>query len=455
MAEKGLRMEVLAVSAMQYGLCLPRSIDDDGYDEEGEIESAALTPEATGIPHLRQRLLALPAQTNYDTLRKHVFDTLHDFTKTIQRILEKHRENDEYRKMREYMHTQLPETKEQIKQVAQRVLKYLIAEPWPTVEAEQQINTLLKKFVRTLCHPSVKYHGLVKMCKENGIPRNGEYEGRNLNDEILQIFKPFLESWYVSMSPESQELAGLVNAPIQDTVQNLQQLVQNLPDDPSNAVLKIETHQAYETRSFRMHNLYNFFAHDLKATMHYNYIHFTEEGTKSDPWAVEMKRIYHCVLDVPGDKGAHERHLQRLDDCLTAGFGGYPSLSVIMGKNIKNKLVESWQEHCDIYVARAMALLDEFNRIAGELLETGELSPTEYRYVREQLNVLLPVFSRELELIQEHFFRLESPNHPISNSQSDAAATEETAQDERLATQPPTSGSRPVKRLKSSNPISL
>lgn len=61
------------------------------------------------------------------------------------------------------------------------------------------------------------------------------------------------------------------------------------------------------------------------------------------------------------------------------------------------------------YVSEVTRLLNEFDRILGELLKTEKYAPSEHRKTRERPAILLPSFGRKAGLVQKQLFGTGAP----------------------------------------------
>ncbi|KAF2629019.1 hypothetical protein BU25DRAFT_457274 [Macroventuria anomochaeta] len=127
----------------------------------------------------------------------------------------------------------------------------------------------------------------------------------------------------------------------------------------------------------------------LESTLRDNCLLFITEVNIKCSIALEMKRIYHSVLDVPGGDSAYRQHLKHLDKCLTNPTWRSEKFPDI--------------QCCKGHVSEVMTLLNEFDRIVEERLVTEEHTPSQHRQVRDQMTTLLPEFERKLDLVEKRF----------------------------------------------------
>ncbi|KAH6629557.1 hypothetical protein C7974DRAFT_454348 [Boeremia exigua] len=425
-------VDILSVSARQYSICT---------DAEQDDEKPKLTPAATGIPQLRRYLFHLPAQTNYRTLHYHVFETLPDIVRQIQRILEKFGDDEGYAQMREYLTERLLQVHSSIRMLATSLPTERVSQPFIEGGVKSRINTGLKAVVQTLASPFLYYPTFSKMLKENGIPVNGAGLGRNLNQEILDTMVEFIHSWRDKMQTETEDIALKLDEPVQAVLNDLRNRVQGYEGDPE---LKSRATELLDTTTRRIAMAYGKMAALLQSKLREVHFMFSNETNVKCPIALEMMEIYRSVLlqqlIQPGP-GSYARQRAHLIESLIAPDWPKPPFSDVMEQKIANTQVESWKDCCEQYVEEATALLQVFARSIDELLDTGAQLTSDHRRVREQLEALLPQFKKQLYRVQSRFPGTDTSGAFVSNKRK--------AGGERAATQPPTSWND-VKRSKSS-----
>lgn len=357
-------------------------------DTVQDEELPKITPEATGIPALRRYLLSLPAQTNYRTLKRHVFDTLPEIAKQIDRILTKFDEDVIYAAMRKDLAEQLPELREALGNLSHD-------EPQSRV-------------VRPLRHGIVYYSTLLKMLKENGIPVNGVALGRNLNEEILGAFRRFIDIWQQNTSNEIDRLGAALNAPVQNPLVRLQAHLNNNAIEPE---LRTRAVDAFTTATNRIRDAYDALKAALRTKLHEIHILFTTEVNTMCPIALAMKPIYLDALGQRGGVGVYKRIREQLSRRLLWGDGGLEGLPSIMADTIASAQQKVWEECCGMYVGEAMAQLEGFKRITDELLDTQGFCKAEHRSLRDGLRLMLPGFVRSLEEVKREFPNIETADN--------------------------------------------
>lgn len=390
-------IDVVLVSARQYSLW-------NGWDEDDE--SPKISPEATGIPPLRRYLLQLPAQSNYGALNRHVFDTLPDITKHIDRILTKFDEDISYARMRKYLKEESSVLPETLYGLAFHESHSHVIRPWDCNLEDQPMKEDLEIFVARLRHGRVYYATFIKMLKENGIPVNGKGLGRNLNSEIMLAFQPLIEKWEITMAPKVHGIATRLFEPIQIT---LRQLGEYLGEEGIHPELRARASDALNTAIARGQDAFKNLETALEAELRDTLLFYTTEVNVKCPFAIKMKPIYHSALAKVGGKGAYKRARDQLERRLVGGAKKSDPLHLpdIMAIEIVSTQSKVWWKCCDEFVDEVMEQLENFQRITDELLHSQGFIKAEHRQLRDQLRPLLPEFEQNLALLQAKFPNIE------------------------------------------------
>ena len=390
-------IDVALVSARQYSLW-------KAWDEDGE--SPKMSPEATGIPALRRYLLQLPAHSNYETLKSHVFHTLPSITKNIDRILTKFDEDVNFARMRKYLKEQSSVLPEILYNLAFHESHSHVVRPWDNILEDKPIKKGLEKFVAKLQHGLVYYATFIKMLKENGIPVNGKGFGRNLNKEIMHAFQPLIEKWEVTMAPKVHGMATRLFEPIQSTLRRLEEY---LGEEGIHPELRARASDALNNAIARGQDAFRNLETALEAGLRDTLLLYTTEVNIKCPFAIKLKPIYHSALAKVGGTGAYNRARGQLERRLVGGArkSDHLPLPEIMAIEIVSTQSNVWWKCCDEFVDEVMEQLENFQRITDELLHSQGFIKAEHRQLRDQLRPLLPEFERNLALIQAKFPNIE------------------------------------------------
>lgn len=389
MAGKGAK--VLAVSAQQYRLYM-----------KGDTCSE-IPPESTGIPELRRFLLQLPARANYRTLHNHVFETLPDIATQMRRIFEKFDEDVVYAGMRKDLKERLPHLRQVLEDLCLDSPRVLVFRPWD-IDQQKLILSGLLKFAMRLRHGLVWYASFVKMLKENGIPINGKMVGRNLNQEILRSMFGYIKTWHIAMSTCTEGLSARLNEPVQDLLGCLKVHLGISKIEPE---LRRRANDALDTTKRRIDMATVDLKTKLDMKLRENFLLFTTEVNVKCPIAVAMKPIYHSALAKVGGQGAYRRARKQLIRRLTVSNKIHRNLPDIMANQIMNALKTSWEQCCREYATEAMTLLEGFQQITDDLLDSQGFIKAENRTLRDQLRPLLPGFESSLALLKKEFPNIE------------------------------------------------
>lgn len=396
--QKDCDNDIRLVSARQYSLCLEAPYGP---------EPPKITAEATGIPRLRQYLLQLPARMNYETLQYHVYETLPDIVSQLQRILDKFNEDAVYGEMRDDLGTWLPITRNSLRNSTELLVEHTVLQPWDE-KAEQAILLSLKDIVQALVHPTPYYATFLKMIKEKGAPVNGKGKGWNFNNDILGTMDQHIQQWRDRMDGQIADLATRLEAPVQVVLRQLRTHLENMSDNPEHVLPKERASNAFETRTRRIGMAHEKLRTDLNDQLRATYAHYTTETHVRCPVALAMRPVYDSVLDVRGGPGAYHRHRQHLYECLCEPQAPDQNFAKVMATKITDTQKEVWTHCCEEYATEAMAQLEDFRRIADELLDSGGYVKADRREIRDQLRTLLPGFEEALIQIQKACPHLET-----------------------------------------------
>jgi hypothetical protein len=173
-----------------------------------------LDPETCGIPGLRRHLFSLPANTNFQRYRGHVFKDIPKLRKRATRVQEKHVEDVGYAQMRRQLELETPALTVQLHNTAETQMKRLVISPWAPHEEQKVIDLIDSLITQKWKHPLIFYAGFAKMLRENGIPVDGKYCGRYLNEELLGTMLQYINNWNTKMTAQAEKLVHLLNTPV-------------------------------------------------------------------------------------------------------------------------------------------------------------------------------------------------------------------------------------------------
>jgi hypothetical protein len=201
------------------------------WKNPNRMQDPILDPETCGIPGLRRWLFSLPANTNFQRYRDHVFKDIPKLRKRATRVQEKHVEDEGYAEMRRQLEQETPELRISLKQTADSQMKRLVSPPWAPHEESKVIELIESLITNKWKHPLIFYSGFAKMLRENGIPIDGKYCGRNLNEELLETMIQYIHNWNTKMTTRAEQLAQRLHKLIQDLLEGIR-----LRIETSNAV---------------------------------------------------------------------------------------------------------------------------------------------------------------------------------------------------------------------------
>jgi hypothetical protein len=397
------RVEVLSVSAMQYHLCV-----NSRPDEEPKI-----SPEATGIPALRRYLFGLPAQSNFQTLYRHVFDTLPDLVIETTRVLDKFSSDRDYSRLREHVLDTAAILPLSLKNLARSLPREHVAYPW-VAKDKRNIIPQLTSVIYALPH-QLHYPTFEKMLRENGIPANGKGLGRNLNGDISAVLGRYIETWYNGMTTHIKTLADQLEFPLRSLQRNVKDCIGGIS---GNLGLRQAADDALDRTSRRLGIAYGELLAALRSTLRGSYLDFTTETNIYCPFARELKPIYQSTLQQRRGKGVYSRKVTHLSEAITIKRPGTAEIFIErMKAEIMNRQVNEWSRCCDDFVNEAIALLREFERITQELLDDEVHKTPGFRHAQMQLKASLPLFQKRLQLLQEQFSQAgKNPHNSATNA---------------------------------------
>jgi hypothetical protein len=398
------RVEVLSVSALQYHLFASFRPDDE----------PKISPEATGIPALRRYLFSLPAQSNYQTLHRHIFETFPDLVIETKRVLDKFSNDQDYSRMRELVLNQAALLPSVLRNLARSLPRKHVANPW-VANDKHNIIPKLTSVIHRLRNPDVPYQTFEKMLRENGIPTNGKGLGRNLNEDISAVLSRYIEAWNNGMKAHIQTLAAQLELPLRSLQRNVRDCI---GDISGNLGLRQAADEALDSISRRLGIAYGELLAALKSTLRGTYLDFTTETNIHCPFALELKPIYQSTLHQGGGKGAYERKRKHLSESITLKRSGITGIFIErMKAKIIKRQVDKWSRCCDNFVSEAIALLREFERITQELLDDEIHKTPGFRRAQRQLRASLPLFEKRLQLLQEQFSEAgRNPHNSATNA---------------------------------------
>ncbi|KAF2127584.1 hypothetical protein P153DRAFT_358456 [Dothidotthia symphoricarpi CBS 119687] len=395
MDEKGVK--ILTASAFSY----------EPWNNPRRRQDPRLDPEASGIPAIRRLLFSLPAESNLLIYRNLVFVVLPALRDQAGRVLEKHIEDKSYADMRKALKEQIPILKRDLERFVATQLRDCIVQPWTWVEKEDIDGGIQNLARQEWVSPVIYYGGFTKILRENGIPINGKYLGRNLNQDLLRPLEKYINQWHKTMLARAEQLGEGLDK----LVGRLGKEVKSCIDKSSAApALKQRAMEALTNMSERIDVAYRHLLEALNTSLRNTHLRFTTEIDIHCPIAREMKQVYEAALRVRAGKGVYDRLREAILGWIVTPVSRKPgvlevdiSLAKMIGEKIMVQQTEVWKTDCDTFITDAITHLNEFLRITEELLMNSAYETAEHKKMREELRGRLAVFSRRLEEIQVQF----------------------------------------------------
>lgn len=361
-----------------------------------------------GIVELEHQLSSLPAQTNISSYCRHFFETLPQLVQKACHINAKHDEDQRYADMRQESKRQMPFVKADLQSILSDLLNEYVASPWSSRE-KANITKSFTKLIDSDWRRSIVWAGWAKMLRENGIPMNGKYHGRNLNDELLQIMLPYIQDWNSTMSSR----VDLFTQSLQRPAQGLLRLISQHIDESSAAPgLKSQAHEVLEGTVMNIEAARTRLLEELRTALKQVYIRYTTEDDVLCPVAKEMQRRYQraneSLFAEPGP-GIYGRQRMVLEEEILHPWREYcwEGTNEILDPlvdNIQNQIVSQlyghWEHSCRNFIEDVDAELQEFSRSLDNLLMPDAYLTDEHKKVRELLGHLVEDFNASLMQIQ-------------------------------------------------------
>jgi 6-pyruvoyl-tetrahydropterin synthase len=377
-----------------------------------------LDPEASGIPRITRHFLEIPASTNLKKYHDHVHRVLPAFRARCARVLKKHTEDQQYAKMRKHFAAQIPKVTTELEMALPEIVKQAIVEPWSEHDGKEIKKGIKSLFEEKWKHPDILVHGWGKILRENGIPVDGAYLGRNLNEEILETVQTYIDGWSDESTDRAENLAKAIYQPVQDVLKTVEVDLQTCRATPE---LTDATTEALEEKAEEIKAAYDRLLGKLHDSLDDTHLRFTTEIDIECPIAQTMKPSYKRASDpdfVSSGRGIYNRQRKVLQDSMLRPKRHYIRLAreeriKPLVHTLKEKLVSSqievWNQDCMSFVRDTTELLEEFSQTTKDLLMDAAFMKEEHRKAREELKRMLVVFDERLEEVQNEFVNLGPP----------------------------------------------
>jgi hypothetical protein len=377
----------------------------------------SLDPEASGIPAIIRHFLSVPASTNLSKYHDHVHRVLPAFRARCGRVLKKHTEDQNYAKMRKDFAMQIPTLATQLQKIVPETVEKAVALPWSKHDESGIIKSIKSLFTKKWKYPLIFFSGWHKMLRENGIPVDGVYAGRNLNEEILGTVERPIEEWSEGMTDNAKTIAQAMYKPVQDI---LQAVATNLQTCTATPELTEAATEALEETSEEIEMAYNTLLEHLQHSLDDTHLRFTTEIDIECPIAQTMKPSYERALDskfVLSGKGLYNRQRKVLQDSMLKPKRHYTRLNrgeerlkpliQIISEKLVNCQNEVWKGDCMTFISDTTHHLEKLSKTMEDLLTDAAFMKEDHRKAREGLKRLLGFFDEKLEEVQNEFVNVE------------------------------------------------
>jgi gas vesicle protein len=396
-----------------------------------------LSPEASAVPAITRHFLSLPASTNLSKYRDHVYRVLAAFRARCGRVLKKHIEDQHYARVRKDFSSQIPTLRIRLEKVVPGTVENAVALPWSKNDEPDIRKGIKSLFIEKWIHPLIFVSGWGKMLRENGIPVDGKYSGRNLNEEILHTMESRIDEWSEGMTDSAEAIAQAMYKPVQDALETVKSNLQSCTATPE---LTEAATEALEEMSEEVEMVFNNLQDKLQRSLDDTHLRFTTEIDVECPIAQTMKPSYKRASDpkfVLSGKGIYNRQRKVLKESMLKPKRHYTRLErgeeriKPLLQTLNEKLVsrqnEVWKEDCTSFIGETTELLETFSKTMEDLLTDAAFMKEDHRKAREELKRLLGTFDDRLEEVQNEFVNLE-PQHPakkvkVENQEEPLSAT--------------------------------
>ncbi|USP75564.1 Dynamin N domain containing protein [Curvularia clavata] len=392
MHPKGIR--VFSVSALAHTRAMNRR--RKGTD--------VLDEKTAGILELRNFLAKLPAVTNYQNYHDHVYRALVELRKEAAHPLERHLEDETYAAMRHDLGKQIQSLGRELQGHSDKLSHELLEPPWSGHDKQNIVGSIKHLTEEVWTHPNIHASGYAKMLRENGIPVNGKYHGRNMNAELLSTMEKHINRWCEDMNFKAGRLAQFIFKPVKALLLRTQ-----LAIDESSAQLALKHVATEELRlaSQRIEGIHNTLLTNLRNSLAKTHLYFTTEIDIYCPIAKEMKACYDRALDrelVHSGSGTYSRQRRVLCASIIKGSDtGIRPLVKKIEELLQTQQRKCWEADCNTFIVDTIDQLNSFLNTTKQFLQSASYITVEHFQARSELMKLLADFDADLREIQSRF----------------------------------------------------
>lgn len=256
----------------------------------------------------------------------------------------------------------------------------------------------------TWIHPHIYYSGFAKMLRENGLPVNGKYYGRNMNADLLGTMKTYHDKWYNTMDTKVRVFALGLHRVVQTL---LQETFSTIEHSFAHLALKRRATEELTIVQNRIETIYGTLVTSLHVSLGETHLKFTTEIDIYCPIAMEMKICYGRTQDrsLVGEKhGMYIRQRMVLQQSI---IDPPVQVSRPLLEKIEDKMMsqqrEVWKSKFEDYITHVLEQMDDFSSVTEQLLMNPSYATAEHKQARGESRESLTKFDISLKDIKERF----------------------------------------------------
>jgi hypothetical protein len=389
-----LAANVIPVSAFEYA----------AWFSEYRAQDPLLSPEETGIPHLRQKMLLLTANDNFENLRVHVEITMRNTGDQGGRILKKSHDKDNYaQKCQDLVSTKVPEMLDSLRWILKTdvlPIPQIFSTQGEKQDALHRIRDVVNSWRRTP-NGVVLHQSFTKTMRDNGIvvgSTAAAYAGLpiNWNDDLLQSIIDSLENHFAIL--EVRVASGCKST--NECIGRLQKVVsKHIHNSSGNGSIIERTVEEWEKTVDATARSCQKFHDRLITKVRQMHIYSTTEEVVGCLIARLNRGIYLQVSRIRGERKV-DRQVRDLKNLLAGqGNNGHNLLDRIqtdITRRFQPRLVTLVEE----FISDIERDLKEFVRNIDELILKEERRYIEQKISRDRLSTALVRFEVGFNILQ-------------------------------------------------------
>ncbi|KAF2106459.1 hypothetical protein BDV96DRAFT_607342 [Lophiotrema nucula] len=418
--DHGQDIQTFAISSDQYIL---------NIDSESEIEPI-LTISQTGVPAWRCHLINLQSESNYQTYKHHIFDTIPALRRVVNRFMNKQAGADDFDAMRENFHGRLPRFQTDITrqffdhltsfvpdvipahEMLREVSKFRSAiqrlpnrYPWNTFDKGLRAGGILSgSDSRVLGDSEHNWNhdmlSLIEPPSQPQQPQSGAASLMRQHRAAGAATRPFVTQWKNTMLLNRGQIHTLIRSYIKSLIKDVHTSIKHITSNPE---LRDLTKKEWEEIEKQVRDLQKAFPQTLTTTIKTTYRDLTTEEDIGCPIAQLNKDDYDAILTGHSGHGSFQR--KKLDwnskfcDIDYHGETFIHRYQNIAKQSMKNALESVFND----FLAQVMRRLENFLTITEQLLASDNYRSEEYEVFRARLQAADELFQVRLLELQDAF----------------------------------------------------